>query len=203
MKINEIYESIQGEGPDQGFPTTIIRTQGCNLRCSWCDSKYTWTDGGPNISIPNIMLKVQAFGHHKVLITGGEPLLQPDINDLCLALINYDVCMETSGSICTSFIPNNVRVILDIKCPSSKYHQHMLLSNLGELNDNDVVKFVIDDRTDYEYAKTFCDQHSLTAVFSPTSNPHDLADWMLKDKSRHRLQLQLHRIIWPEQTKGV
>ena len=157
MKINEIFKSIQGEGILSGLPTIFIRASGCNLRCSWCDTKYAYHNG-KELGLNDIFLILKKLGCKRVCITGGEPLLQKgSIGLINLLLKNkYLVSIETNGSKDISRIPSKVLISLDIKCPSSKQKSSMLFSNLRLLKQKDQCKFIIKGKKDYEYAPMLC-----------------------------------------------
>jgi 7-carboxy-7-deazaguanine synthase len=209
MNINEIFYSLQGEGALVGLPTVFIRTAGCNLRCSYCDTTYAY-DEGKEITVDQILRIIESYHCSSVCITGGEPLLQKDLATLVTALVRkkYTICIETNGSKSVKTISGKPRVMvsLDIKCPSSGMHQHMNFHNLKLLSPKDQLKFIINRKEDYEYAKNIITTHELrcTIFFQPVwgTNPRRLAAWMLHDKLPVRLGLQLHKILWGEK-KGV
>lgn len=212
LNIIEIFLSVQGETSLAGLPTTFIRLAQCNLRCTWCDTAYSFGRGTP-YDLEQIISQVAANGSRYVCVTGGEPLLQtnviPLMEKLCLA--NYNVSLETSGSLTTEKVPSQVRIILDIKCPGSGMSHKNLWSNLTHLRCYDQIKFVIQDLNDFNYAKEICSKYQLfdkvdEILFSPVFgllNPQDLVQWILKDQLPVRLNLQLHKYIWDPQTKGV
>ena len=208
MKINEIFYSIQGEGKWTGLPNIFIRTTGCNLRCTFCDTKYAYKEG-EELSIKKTKEKIKEYNCKKICITGGEPLLQNEIYSLINELLieNYEILIETNGSIKISPYTghNNLIISCDIKCPSSKMHEKMLFENIGLLKEKDQLKFVIQDEKDYEYAKKIIKIYKpkCKIFFQPTykKEPMELAEWILKDKLDVRLGLQIHKIIWGD-TKG-
>lgn len=212
LQIIEIFRSVQGETSLTGLPTTFIRLAACNLRCSWCDTTYSF-GRGTAISLEKILNQVSSNGCKYVCVTGGEPLLQknaiPLLNLLCES--NYIVSLETSGSLSTEQVPCQVRTILDVKCPGSKMDHKNLWSNLKRLRTHDEVKFVIQDYQDYLYAKNICDQYQLFSavkevLFSPVFgilNPQELVKWVLEDQLPVRLNLQIHKFIWSPNQKGV
>jgi len=203
MKINEIFYSIQGEGRWSGSQNIFIRTTGCNLRCSFCDTKYAYDDG-TEISIEKIMKTISKYKCKYVCLTGGEPLTQDETINLIDALIKkkYNICLETNGSINIEKIcgKKSLMISLDIKCPSSKMHKKMNISNIKKLGKNDQLKFVIKDKKDYDYAKKIISRYKLVCpvFFQPVygTNPKFLAEWILKDKLNVKLGLQIHKIIW-------
>jgi len=210
LRITEIFHSIQGESSHVGRPCVFVRLTGCNLRCRWCDSEYTFT-GGERMEMSDILRKVEAYGCRLVEITGGEPLAQAESLDLIRRLCDdgYEVLIETSGSISIEPVDPRAKVILDLKCPGSGEEEKNLWSNIDELDSNDEVKFVIADRTDYEWARAVIAEHRLdrfTILFSPVwgeMNMKDLAEWMLADRVPARFQTQLHKHIWGADVRGV
>jgi 7-carboxy-7-deazaguanine synthase len=227
MQIVEIYKSLQGESSFAGLPCVFVRLAGCNLRCSWCDSEYTFTGGGKMSDIA-ILAEVQRLSPTGGLIeiTGGEPMLQereliPFLRQL-LAL-GYQLLLETSGERPLELVPREVHKIVDVKCPASGEHLRFRPENLATLTSRDELKFVLASRQDYEYARDFIRQHLLQSapagiILSPafrkgatgersTANclldPRDLAEWMLADDLNARLGLQIHKFIWEPQLKGV
>ncbi|MDZ7292560.1 MAG: radical SAM protein [candidate division KSB1 bacterium] len=211
MRITEIFHSIQGESSYTGLPCVFIRTTGCNLRCVWCDTAYSFY-GGEELSLDDIMKKVESYGCKLVEITGGEPMLQKEIYQLCDRLLaaDYTVLMETGGSLDLSRLDPRVIKIMDIKCPGSGEVERNYWPNLEILQPHDEIKFVINDRRDYEWALGVVRQHRLDerfqVLFSPVFNHMDLqqlAEWMLADRVKARLQIQLHKFIWSPETRGV
>lgn len=206
MKINEIFYSIQGEGILIGIPTVFIRTTGCNLHCSWCDTKYAYEEG-KEMSEDKIIEKVKEFPTSHICITGGEPLLQKDILKLIqrLSRENYRICLETNGSKSIEVLPcsNSFVISLDIKCPSSGMHDKMDFSNLELLSLNDQLKFIIDDEKDYVYAKEIIDKYKpiCSIIMTPVygNNLKNLVQWVLKDGLRVRILPQLHKLIWADE----
>jgi len=211
LKVNELFYSIQGESLYAGLPRVFIRLTGCNLRCSYCDSRYAYADG-ESIPIQNILLRVDAYHCPLVEITGGEPLMQEGTLELILKLIKkgYKVLLETNGSIDVSVVDPRCIKILDIKCPGSGESGKNNLDNLSHLSSEDQIKFVLTDRKDYDFAKNLIySARPLTppasVLFSPVHNvlkPSILAQWMLDDHIHARLQLQIHKILWPGIEKG-
>jgi len=227
MQITEIYKSIQGESTHAGLPCVFVRLTGCNLRCSWCDSEYTFA-GGRRMSLEEVAEEVEHLspGGGLVEITGGEPLLQErEVVPLMQHLLDqgYTVLLETSGERPLERVPKGVVKIVDVKCPNSGEPDTFHVENLEALGLTDEVKFVLSDRTDYEFAREFVAQHHLerrvnAVLFSPafskeasggrdTSHclldPRELAEWMIADNVPARLGLQLHKFIWDPAMKGV
>ena len=211
IKINEIFFSIQGESSLVGQPTVFIRTTGCNLRCNYCDTKYSYYDG-EFWSVESLLLKVSTFSTKYVCITGGEPLLQNEIYSLMNLLCNngYIVSLETSGSKSCEFVDSRVKTILDVKTPSSGAKNSFDYSNLTFLYESSEVKFVITNESDFDWAEMFCREYSLfhkcQVFYSPSFNEMDpkwLAEKILATKSRARLQIQLHKYIWSPEKRGV
>jgi 7-carboxy-7-deazaguanine synthase len=209
MKICEIYHSIQGEGLDIGAPTVFVRTSGCPLKCKWCDTLFAFTEG-EEMSVDDILKKVQSFDVPHVCLTGGEPLIQKDSYKLIQELLEsgYFVSVETGGSIPIEEMPcvDNLRIVLDIKCPSSEMHEKMEFSNIELLGPFDELKFVIANKKDYEYAKEIIIKHKPVSpiIMQPVwgNDMKDLAEWVIEDKLNARVLPQLHKIIWGEQ-RGV
>jgi len=210
LKINEIYASIQGESSHTGLPCVFIRLTGCNLRCSWCDTAYAFYEGN-DLTIEETLQKVETFGLPLVEITGGEPLLQENVYPLMEALLKkgYRVMLETGGALPVDKVPERVIKILDIKCPGSGEEKKNHLENLKFLSPHDEVKFVLLDRTDYEWSRDLLQKHNLSTtqvLFSPVYdklNLKDLVQWILADRLPVRLQTQLHKVIWNKDTIGV
>ena len=209
MKIYEIFYSIQGEGKWMGLPNIFIRTTGCNLRCTYCDTQYAY-HGGEELSIDAIVEKVRSYSCRHICITGGEPLLQDESLALIDALMKeeYWICLETNGSKCIKQIvgKKGIMISLDIKCPSSMMHQQMDMSNISYLTVDDQLKFVVKTKQDYEYAKAVVSEYApQCAVFFQAvwgSDFQKLASWILKDGLQVRMGVQLQKIIWGEK-QGV
>ena len=209
MRISEIFYSLQGEGVLMGTPTTFVRTVGCNLDCSWCDTKYA-RQGGEEMSVDGIFEEVERKGVPFVSLTGGEPLLQEDIYRLMTVLIDneYHVTVETNGSLPLEAIPDSeeIMISMDVKCPSSGMADRNLMENLEFLSPRDQVKFVIADRVDYLFARKVLREHDINApvIFTPVGGTmlKELAEWVLADRLWVRVMPQLHKIIWGER-RGV
>jgi 7-carboxy-7-deazaguanine synthase len=211
MRITEIYQSIQGESSYAGLPCIFVRTTGCDLRCTWCDSEFAFY-GGEKMSVDEIIERVKQFSGRLVELTGGEPMLQKDLPELASRLLaeDYTVMIETGGHRDLSTLDSRVIKIMDIKCPASGESDKNLWSNLEYLTPNDEIKFVIADRADYEWACKIITSHQLEErvkiLFSPVFNsidPKDLVDWILKDGLKARFQLQLHKYIWSPDERRV
>ena len=212
LKVNEIFFSIQGESVHAGLPCVFVRLTGCNLRCRYCDTQYAFYEGS-NMSVAGIIEKVNLLGGNLVEITGGEPLVQEHTPILVEALLeaNYEVLMETNGSLDIDRVDRRCSRIMDIKCPSSGEHMKNDAANLQRLTAHDQVKFVIGDHDDFLFATQLlphlpanfhADRILFSAVVDQLS-PDQLASWMLETRIQARLQLQLHKVIWPDQDRGV
>lgn len=203
MMINEIFYSVQGEGLLVGAPSIFIRTAGCNLRCTFCDTPYAYAEGKP-MKIQEIIDTIKTYPCSSVCITGGEPLLQKDLLTLITSLLRkkYTLCLETNGSrdIRKFAGKKSLLISLDIKCPSSGSHQKMNLRNITYLSKKDQLKFIIGNKKDYEYAKTILEKYTpaCSVFFQPVwgKNPGTLASWILSDGLPVRLSVQLHKLIW-------
>ena len=206
LKICEIYPAIQGESSYVGLPCLIVRLAGCNLDCSWCDtSRARNGTNAEEISVEQVVGSCRESGLNMVLITGGEPLLQEETKDLLERLIDagFRVLLETNGSLPIEGIPQEVTIILDMKCPGSGMQDEMLMENLDMLRPHDEVKFVIADRRDFDYALNIAKRYHLVErskpLFSPAFdrlNASQLAQWMLESRLFIRLNLQIHKYIW-------
>jgi 7-carboxy-7-deazaguanine synthase len=226
LAIIEIFRSIQGESSFSGMPCTFVRLAGCNLRCTWCDSEYTFS-GGVKMSQDEVVAEVQRLAPAGLVeITGGEPMLQErEVIPLMqrLLALDYTLLLETSGERPLAEVPKEVHKIVDVKCPDSGEGNTFRMENLGALTKNDEVKFVISSRLDYDFARDFVRDHGLESkvnsiIFSPAFrkdatgsrdvshcliDPRELADWILADGLNVRLGLQIHKFIWDPATKGV
>ena len=211
LKINEIYYSVQGESTHAGRPCIFIRLTYCNLRCSYCDTEYAFYDG-KDMEITDIMSEIKRWDCNLVEVTGGEPLFQDECIDLLNELVNsnYEVMLETGGSLSISNVPKKVIKIVDFKCPSSKMVKKNLWSIVDDLQPHDEVKFVIGNRGDFDWAKDRITEYSLdkicTLLFSPTFgeiDPQQIVEWILAENLPVRMQLQMHKMIWSPEEKGV
>jgi 7-carboxy-7-deazaguanine synthase len=227
MQITEIYKSLQGESTYAGLPCVFVRLTGCNLRCTWCDSEYTF-QGGVKMSLEQVIAEVQRLSPNGGLveITGGEPMLQqrevvPLMHELLQA--GYKVLLETSGERPLASVPSEVLKIVDVKCPDSGEGDTFSAENLNALTPRDEVKFVLSSRGDYDFAVDFVRNHDLASkvnaiLFSPAFrkdatggrdashcllDPQQLAEWMIADNIPARLGLQMHKFIWDPALKGV
>ncbi|MGD9123939.1 MAG: radical SAM protein [Desulfarculaceae bacterium] len=211
LLINEMFLSIQGESSWAGWPCAFVRTTGCPLRCRWCDTAYAY-EQGQTMAIAQIVSQVLAWGVSLVEVTGGEPLAQVSAPELLSALCDQGltVLLETGGSLDIAAVDSRVHIILDIKCPSSGMSQRMLWTNLELLKPRDEAKFVLADRQDYEYARQLVEKHKLNSgcqvLFSTVFGqiePSQVVAWILEDRLPVRFQLQMHKYIWPPETRGV
>lgn len=211
LKVNEIYHSIQGESTHAGRPCVFVRLTYCNLRCTYCDTEYAFYDGVDK-SVDEIINEVAKFDCKLVEITGGEPLVQEESIDLMERLCNagYEVLLETGGSLPIENVDNRVKVILDLKCPSSGMMKKNLYENIEHLKSTDEVKFVIGGREDYVWSKEICSKYKLVrkcevlfSVVFGELEPLTLVNWIIEDKLEVRFQLQMHKFIWTPDTKGV
>lgn len=210
MKIAEIFSSIQGESTFAGLPCTFVRAAGCNLQCSYCDTLYARA-GGEDVTTEHILRTVKEAGISLVELTGGEPLLQEKSYQLmdCLLDQGYTVLLETNGSISLEQLDKRVVKIMDLKCPGSGMSGYMMFSNIGFLDREDEVKFVISDKGDFDWAVRIIRHYGLLErcriLISPALNrlrPAAAAEWILREKLPVRLQLQQHKLIWPEKASG-
>ncbi len=210
LKVNEIFYSIQGESSFLGIPFVFVRLTGCNLRCSYCDTKYAYEEG-EELTVEQILKQVKKFKCRYVEITGGEPLLQDDTPFLVDSLIDegFNVLVETNGTKDVSVISDKATMIMDIKCPSSGEVDKIDWENIKRLDKKDEVKFVIAEKSDYDWAKGIITERNLTykanVLLSPVKeklDPATLAEWILKDNLKVRFQLQVHKILWPEEKRG-
>ena len=212
VTINEIFYSVQGESTYAGRPCVFVRLTACDLRCSWCDTPYAFTEGRKR-AIDDVVAEVERYDCSLVEVTGGEPLLQEDVYPLMERLLDRGrtVLLETGGQIDVSRVPGAVVKVLDVKCPASGESDKVEWSNIDRLGSRDQVKFVIQDRTDYEFARDIVTRHALdrrcaAVLFSPVHgvmNPKELSEWILADRLPVRLQLQIHKHIWGANVRGV
>ena len=212
LTVNEIFHSIQGESTHAGRPCVFVRLTACDLRCSWCDTPYAFHEG-QKMSVDEVVGRVREYGCDVVEITGGEPLLQKEVYPLMQRLLDEGrtVMLETGGHLSVEAVPEAVVRVIDVKCPGSGESEKNHWPNLENLRPTDEIKFVIKDRGDYEFARDVVSKHELidrcAAVhFSPVHGILDakqLAAWVLEDRLRVRVQLQLHKFIWSPETRGV
>jgi 7-carboxy-7-deazaguanine synthase len=211
LKVNEIFYSIQGEGTKAGLPCIFIRLTYCNLRCSYCDTEYAFYEG-KDLSIEEIIASIKKYNCNLVEITGGEPLFQEESLTLMKNLCDsgYEVMLETSGSLAIENIDNRVKIIMDLKTPSSLMEKKNLYQNIKFLKQTDEVKFVIGNKKDYDWSKQIIKEYKLSEkceilfsiVFGKLEN-RKLVEWILKDNLNVRFQTQLHKYIWEPNKKGV
>jgi 7-carboxy-7-deazaguanine synthase len=211
LKVNEIFYSIQGESTYAGLPCVFVRLTYCNLRCSYCDTEYSFYEG-TDMTIDDILTEVKKYNCNLVEITGGEPLIQKESLNLMKRLCDegFKVLLETSGSLSIENVDKRVTIIMDLKTPSSKMMKKNLYSNIDFLKPDDEVKFVIGNREDYEWAKEIINKYDLSnkckvlmgCVFGELSNL-ELATWILEDHLPVRFQMQLHKYIWEPEKRGV
>jgi len=212
LTVNEIFHSIQGESTHAGRPCVFVRLTACDLRCSWCDTPYAFTEGR-KMSVDEVVERVRGYNCDVVEITGGEPLLQKEVYPLMERLLDEGrtVMVETGGHLSAEQVPAGVIRVIDVKCPASGEAGRMHWPNLERLRSTDEIKFVIQDRADYEYARQIVEKHDLVhrsgaVLFSPVHgllDPRQLAEWILADRLPVRLQLQAHKYIWDPKTRGV
>ena len=212
LTVNEIFHSIQGESTHTGRPCVFVRLTACDLRCSWCDTPYAFTEG-QKMSVDAVVARVREFGCDVVEITGGEPLLQKEVYPLMERLLDEGrtVMVETGGHLSADAVPAGVIRVIDVKCPGSGESGKVHWPNLDRLRSSDELKFVIQDRADYQFARDVVTKHELTTrcaavLFSPVHgvlDPKQLAEWILADRLPVRLQLQAHKYIWSPDTRGV
>lgn len=215
LNISEIFYSIQGEGTRAGLPCVFIRLQGCNLRCSWCDTPYALEikQEANLMTFAEIIKKVEQFNCNFIEFTGGEPLQQNEVIELINHFANQGktVAIETNGFHSFAEIDSRVIKIMDIKCPGSKMHKFNNYNNIKYLNHIDEIKFVVLDKDDFEFASNIIEEYKLeqivdTILFSPVfgkCQPIDLANWILATRKNYRMQLQMHKYIWHPDTRGV
>lgn len=211
LRISEVYASVQGESRWVGLPCTFVRLTGCNLRCTWCDSVFTFK-GGEHRSIDAVIADVEALGIPLVEVTGGEPLAQRQCIPLMQRLLErgYEVLLETSGSLDISRVPAGVHVIMDLKPPGSGEVAKNRWQNLEFLRPKDEIKLVLASREDFEWARDRIREHRLSercpVLVSPvfgSLDPRELVEWTLAERLPVRVQVQLHKVIWPPEARGV
>lgn len=211
MRIAEIYASIQGETQYAGIPCTLVRTTGCDLRCSYCDTSYAFS-GGTEMSVEEVMLEVRRLGLPWVTLTGGEPMLQAELASLAERLVQegFRVVLETSGAHPVAHLSPAVIRVVDIKTPGSGEVERNFWDVLHGLRPQDAIKFVLCDEADYSWAAEVVRSRGLSGraeiLFSPVAgklDPRDLAAWILRDHLPVRLNLQLHKYVWGAETRGV
>ena len=219
LRVSELFYSLQGESTWAGLPCLFIRLAGCNLRCSYCDARYTWEEAAVEpMAIADILAWTAQYPGGMVEITGGEPLSQDGVYPLIQALLTADrqVLLETNGSLPLDAVPDAVRIIMDIKCPDSGMAAHNLPENINRLKERnrrqcrDEIKFVLSSEGDFHWARQLVEREQLDrlvpVLFSPVRpllEPQRLAQLILEHRLNIRLQLQLHTLLWPEQTRGV
>lgn len=204
LRLTEIFYSLQGEASRAGLPTVFVRLTGCPLRCTWCDTTYSFTGGEP-ATVESVLAEVAKYPARQICVTGGEPLSQKDCLPLLTALCDagYDVSLETSGALDVAGVDPRVARIMDLKAPDSGELARNLWSNLDVLNQRDEIKIVIASRSDYEWARDVLRERQLDrlcpVLFSPAGGliePQSLAEWILEDGLNVRFQLQLHKLLW-------
>jgi 7-carboxy-7-deazaguanine synthase len=211
VKVNEIFYSLQGESTHAGRPCVLVRLTGCQMRCVWCDSEHSFYEGRW-MSLDEVLAEVAGHGCPLVELTGGEPLLQPGARPLLSALCDagYEVLLETGGGLDIAGIDPRVRRIVDVKCPASGEAGNNHWPNLDQLTARDELKLVIASEEDYLWARDLVRERQLAARcpvhFSPVwgaVEPRDLAAWILRDRLPVRFQMQLHKLLWGAETRGV
>lgn len=211
MKVVEIFKSIDGEGIRAGFPVTFIRLEGCNLRCSYCDTKYSYENSKyTDMTVTEIYEKVFRLGCHKITLTGGEPLIHDDVDELIQKLVDegYEVNIETNGSVdIQPYLQKNIIVTMDYKCPSSGMEDEMLIDNLQKLRKKDVLKFVVGNCEDLNICQNVKNCSKAQIFISPVFGmiePKTIAEYMISHNMNDcRVQLQLHKFIWKPEERGV
>jgi 7-carboxy-7-deazaguanine synthase len=212
LRVNEIFYSIQGEGSCAGERCVFVRMTGCGLRCTYCDTEYAFYEGEDK-SVTDVLAQVESYGCTLVELTGGEPLEQEGVYLLIDELLdrNYEIMIETGGHIDISRVDKRVKRIVDLKTPTSGMVKRNRYENIGELTKHDEVKFVIGSREDYEWSREQIRKYNLpnkvgTILFSGVHDAlplDELAAWVLEDKLPVRMQVQLHKLIWPNVLRGV
>ena len=211
LKVNEIFYSIQGESSKAGLPCVFVRLTYCNLRCTYCDTEYAFYEG-KDYSVDEIIEEVKKYNCKLIEVTGGEPLVQNESKELMKQLCDkgFEVLLETAGNMPIEDIDKRVKIIMDLKCPSSGMMKKNLYENTDHLKKTDEVKFVIGTREDYEWSRDILGKYNLnkkcivlfSCVFDKLE-PLTLVSWILEDKLDVRYQLQMHKYIWHPETKGV
>ncbi len=212
LTVNEVFFSVQGESTYAGLACVFVRLTACDLRCSWCDTAYAFSEGHKR-SVDEVVAAVEGFGCGLVEVTGGEPLLQEDVYPLMERLVSrgFTVLLETGGHRSIARVPPAVVAVMDVKCPGSGEAEKVDWENMSRLRAHDQVKFVIRDRADYEFARDTLVRHGLAAraaavLFSPVHgvlHPRELSEWVLADRLPVRVQLQVHKYIWGADVRGV
>lgn len=211
LTVNEIFYSIQGEASHAGLPCIFVRLTACDLRCRWCDTEYAFHQGSP-MTVSDIVKRIRKFGCLLVEVTGGEPLLQPQVTVLVQTLLDdgFDVLVETGGHRDVTVLDRRARIVMDLKCPGSGESDRNRWENLRHLDSRDMVKFVLAHHEDYRWACDVLREHQLLqrcpVFFSPVHGelePAELAGWMLEDGVAARLQVQLHKVLWDADRRGV
>ncbi|PWB61595.1 MAG: 7-carboxy-7-deazaguanine synthase [Deltaproteobacteria bacterium] len=211
LQVTEIFASIQGETSHIGLPFAFVRLAGCNLRCRYCDTTYAY-EGGEALSIQEIVSRVEIFGIPRVTVTGGEPLLQPEAFDLVTAFLDREfvVLVETNGTVPLGPLDPRAVKVMDVKCPGSGEDRKTVWENFSALTARDEVKFVVASEDDYRYAKEIMGKYCMNSPFSVLISPafgflppEKLAGWMVGDGLSARFQLQLHKIVWGPDARGV
>jgi 7-carboxy-7-deazaguanine synthase len=213
LRVTEIFRSIQGESSHAGRPCAFVRLTGCPMRCTWCDSEYTFT-GGEHVSIEDVMRQVRAYGCQLVEVTGGEPLAQKEAFELVRRLCDegFEVLIETGGYVSTEGVDERAKIILDVKCPASGETERNHWPNLERLRaDRDEVKFVVAGREDWEFARGVIENYdlgrrALAVLISPVwgqTDLRELADLVASSGLNVRMQLQLHKYVWGPEARGV
>ena len=215
LTVSELFYSIQGESSRAGLPCLFIRLSGCNLRCSYCDARYTYEEPGTSTTLEQILRFTGRWPGVMVEVTGGEPLLQKNVIPLMekLRQEGRTVLLETNGSRDIAVVPDGVVRIVDIKCPGSGMAGHFRTENLRHMDRKDEIKFVITSRSDYQWAKAQIEKHRLAELVGPGNllispvperlDPAAAAGWLLEDNLQARLQLQLHKLLWPGRNRGA
>lgn len=207
LLVNEVYASLQGEGPEQGYPTVLVRLTGCNLRCTYCDSAFAFFEGRRRL-LRDVVEEVSALRIGRVLVTGGEPLAQRETPALCRSLLRLGhlVSLETNGTYELAALPRRVLKVVDVKTPGSGAGETFQPYLLGQMDKKDVLKFVCRHHDDYLFARDFIALHGLpgppSVILSPVwgeLDPKDLAAWTLEDRLDARVQIQLHKVLWGQE----